>query len=141
MALSAKARLTIPFHDIDVMNIAWHGHYLKYFEIGRTALMQSLQLDWPDLKKEGIVMPVVEAHANYRRAIAYGQELWVEATIEEYEYPELKVNYRLLSSDAAQVFATGWTRQIYRKIAEESSCFEVPEFIRQRFQKNRGVSP
>ena len=30
--LSASATVEVPFHDVDAMNVCWHGHYLKYFE-------------------------------------------------------------------------------------------------------------
>lgn len=136
MVLSARARLTVPFHDVDVMHIAWHGHYLKYFEIGRTALMQSLGLDWPQLREEGIAMPIVEAHAQYRKAIAYGQDFWVEASIEAFDYPELKVLYRILSTDAEEtLFTTGWTRQVYLSTVDQSLSFNVPDFILNRLRR------
>ena len=25
----AEVRLEVPFHDVDVMGVAWHGHYVK----------------------------------------------------------------------------------------------------------------
>lgn len=28
--LSATARVEVLFHDVDAMNVCWHGHYLKY---------------------------------------------------------------------------------------------------------------
>lgn len=29
--------IDIPFFDVDVMGVAWHGHYVKYLEIARGA--------------------------------------------------------------------------------------------------------
>ena len=37
--LAASAQVEVPFHDVDAMDVCWHGHYLKYFEIGRAALV------------------------------------------------------------------------------------------------------
>ena len=34
--------IEIPFHDIDMMEVVWHGHYAKYFEISRYALLEKL---------------------------------------------------------------------------------------------------
>ena len=39
---SATVELEIPFHDIDLMEIAWHGHYAKYLEIARGALLNTI---------------------------------------------------------------------------------------------------
>ena len=33
--------LEVPFHDVDVLQIVWHGHYYKYMELGRTALLRA----------------------------------------------------------------------------------------------------
>jgi len=30
--MQADVIIEIPFHDVDTMNVVWHGHYLKYFE-------------------------------------------------------------------------------------------------------------
>ena len=135
MIFSAKAPVRIPFHDIDVMHIAWHGHYLKYFEIARTVLMQQLELDWPALKAQGIAMPVVDSQAQYRKPIVYDQKIIVEASIDEIDYPELIINYRILSSDHSQtLLSTGRTRQVYMNIGEQNTHFVVPDFVQSRFQ-------
>ncbi|MBC7659148.1 MAG: acyl-CoA thioesterase [Chitinophagaceae bacterium] len=132
---SARASVRIPFHDIDVMHIAWHGHYLKYFEIARTALMQSLGLDWPELKTQGIAMPVVDAQTHYRKPIVYGQEIIVEATIAEISFPELIVQYKIMANDgSADILSTGRTRQTYMNFADHTSYFLVPDFVNLRFQ-------
>jgi len=135
MIFSAKAQLRIPFHDIDVMHIAWHGHYLKYFEIARTALMKKLELDWPALKAHGIAMPVVDTHTQYRKPIVYDQEIIVEASIDEIAYPELIVNYKIFAAETTdEVVSSGRTRQVYMNIAEGNSYFVVPDFVNSRFQ-------
>lgn len=139
MELRAAVRVTIPFHDIDILEVAWHGHYLKYFELARTELMQKYELDWPRLRQEGVAMPVVEVHVQYRRPLLYGTEVWVEATIEEYSYPELKVHYAIRQGAARSLMATGWTRQIYYAIATKETLFEVPPFVLGSFTSAREV--
>ena len=142
MVLSARAQFKIPFHDIDIMNIAWHGHYLKYFEIARTALMQSVDLDWPVLKGHNIAMPIVEAQTQYRKPIQYDQEIVVEASIEEYAFPELIIHYRIFAHDqATELLSSGRTRQVYRNLEEQNSYFVVPELVIKRFHAaaKRGI--
>lgn len=134
MVIKQTTELQIPFHDIDILQIAWHGHYLKYFELGRTRLMQELKLDWPDLKEAGISMPVVEAHLNFRRPLLYQSRVVVEARIEEWAYPELKVLYSIRESTEQSLSAEGWTRQIYYSLADGQGLFEVPAFVRQRLE-------
>ena len=37
--LTAEITIKIPFQDVDVMGIVWHGNYLRYFEEARAELM------------------------------------------------------------------------------------------------------
>jgi acyl-CoA thioester hydrolase len=132
--IKASARLRIPFHDVDVMNIAWHGHYLKYFELARTELMKLVNLDWPELKDNRIAMPVVEAHSHYRKAIRYDQEIEVEASITEFSFPELIIQYRILSTEG-DTLSSGSTRQVYMNTEDQKTYFLVPDLVLNRLQQ------
>lgn len=134
MVLKAHTEITVPFHDVDILHVAWHGHYVKYFEIARTVLMQKLDLDWPKLKTLGIAMPVVELHVNYRKPLLYNARVIAEARIHEREFPELKVHYELRTSDDGSILATGWTRQIYFNVEQKQTFFSVPESIEQQLK-------
>ena len=35
----------VPFHDLDPLQIVWHGNYLKYFDIARFGLFKQAGLD------------------------------------------------------------------------------------------------
>ena len=37
---SYEVTLKVPFYDLDPMQIVWHGHYLKYFDIARSELLR-----------------------------------------------------------------------------------------------------
>ncbi|MGS0467376.1 hypothetical protein ACU8V3_09605 [Cobetia marina] len=36
---SATVEMEVPFHDVDMMEVAWHGHYVRYLEIARCKLL------------------------------------------------------------------------------------------------------
>ena len=40
--LSTEIEISPAFHDLDPMNIVWHGHYIKYLELARCALLARL---------------------------------------------------------------------------------------------------
>ena len=58
--LSAEALIEVPFHDVDVMDVAWHGHYVKYLELARCALLRQIDYDYPQMRDSGYAWPVVE---------------------------------------------------------------------------------
>ncbi len=73
--LSARVEIEVPFHDVDAMNVAWHGHYVKYFELARCALLRKFDYDYPQMHASGYAWPVVDCHLKYVRPARYGQRL------------------------------------------------------------------
>ena len=136
MKFRSETSFKVPFHDIDIMNIAWHGHYLKYFEVGRTRLMQDLGLDWPWLKDHNIAMPVVNIGIDYRRPLQYCEELLVSAEIREFSYPELEIYYTIFKKGDRKFRARGHSRQVYTKIDSQELIYEVPSEVAIRFSEN-----
>ena len=57
---TATVEIEIPFHDIDVMGIAWHGHYAKYLEIARCAMLDTISYNVPEMQASGFAWPVIE---------------------------------------------------------------------------------
>ena len=44
--IQAEVEIEIPFHDVDVLGVAWHGHYVKYLEIARCALLDQIDYNY-----------------------------------------------------------------------------------------------
>ena len=58
-AWQAHVDIQIPFHDVDAMGIVWHGHYLKYFEIARCALLDSIGYNYAQMAESGYAWPII----------------------------------------------------------------------------------
>ncbi|AOJ76545.1 acyl-CoA thioesterase [Burkholderia ubonensis] len=110
-ALTATARVEVPFHDVDAMNVCWHGHYLKYFEAGRAALLRAIDYDYPAMQASGYLWPVVEAHLKYVRPAVYGQRVDVRATLLEFEN-RLKIGYEIVDAVSGERLTKGYTVQL-----------------------------
>ena len=42
---SLEKKFTVPFYDLDPMQVVWHGNYLKYFDTTREALCYAMGFD------------------------------------------------------------------------------------------------
>ncbi|KVH75765.1 4-hydroxybenzoyl-CoA thioesterase [Burkholderia ubonensis] len=109
--LTATATVEVPFHDVDAMNVCWHGHYLKYFEAGRAALLRAIDYDYPAMQASGYLWPVVEAHLKYVRPAVYGQRVEVRATLLEFEN-RLKIGYEVVDAQSGERLTRGHTVQL-----------------------------
>lgn len=117
--LRAEIQLEIPFHDVDVMGIVWHGHYLKYFEIARTALLRKAGMDLDSMAATGCAWPVVTCEIKYIKPLRYGQIIRVEAALEEFE-DRFKIRYVIhdVQSGARHTRATTVQLAIHARTGE-----------------------
>ena len=76
----------VPFHDVDALRVVWHGHYLKYMELGRTALLRSRDLDIPVIAAMGYRQLVVETRCRHVFPLHYGDRFRVHTWLTEVEH-------------------------------------------------------
>ena len=84
-AISASIEATVAFHDIDIIGVMWHGHYLKYLENARWALMDSIGFGFDAMLASGYAWPIVELHVKYVQAARIGDKLSVRASLVEWQ--------------------------------------------------------
>lgn len=78
--------LEVPFHDVDSLKIVWHGHYYKYAEIGRTALMRAHAMDFDRLEAAGYGTVVIETKCRYSFSLRYGDRFRIRSWFEDVEH-------------------------------------------------------
>lgn len=128
---SQTIEVVVPFHDIDVMAVAWHGHYLKYFENARWALMDHLGYGYEAMAGSGYLWPIIEAHVRYVRAAKFGDRLSVTASLVEWQN-RLAVNYLITDASTGKRVARARTVQVAIERATGELQFVSPaSFVRQ----------
>jgi acyl-CoA thioester hydrolase len=120
--------MTIPFHDVDVMEITWHGHYVKYFEIARCELLDKIDYNYLQMKASGYAWPVIDMHIRYPYPTRFGQKVIVCASITEWEN-RLKINYEVKDSATGKCLTRGHTFQVAVKYPEQEMCLESPPVL------------
>ena len=62
------------------MGVVYHANYFIWFEIGRCELLRAIGRSYRELEDEGIGLPVIEAHCEYKSPARYDDELQVKTT-------------------------------------------------------------
>ncbi|MGD8785530.1 MAG: thioesterase family protein [Thioalkalispiraceae bacterium] len=109
--VSEKINITVQFFECDPMAVCWHGHYVKYFEMARCAVLKKIGYDYPDMKASGYAWPVIDLHIRYIRALRYDQQITIEAGIIEYEN-YLKIIYEVRDTNTGERLTKGTTKQV-----------------------------
>ncbi len=128
---SAEIELSPAFHDLDPMAVVWHGHYMKYFELARCALLQKIDYDYPDMRDSGFMWPIVDFRTKYVAPLRYGQKVKVRAKIVEWEF-RLKIEYLVTDVESGKALTRAYSVQVAVDIETQEMCFQSPAVLLQR---------
>lgn len=135
-ALSEEIEFTPLFSDIDVMEVVYHGHYVRYLEMARSALLRRFDYDYPQMRASGYAWPIVDMRLKYLRPAVYGQRLRLRASIAEWEN-RLRIDYLLRDAASGERLTTACTIQVAVAIATREMCFVCPPVLWEKL----GVRP
>jgi acyl-CoA thioester hydrolase len=134
--LSHEIDVVPAFYDIDPMEIVWHGHYVKYLELARSALLARYGYDYPRMRESGYGWPIVDMRLKYVRPAAFGQALKVRAQIVEWEN-RLRIEYLIRDAASGAKLNQAYTIQVAVDLATREMLYVTPLVLRQRL----GVQP
>jgi len=133
--LSLVTEVRPAFFDVDPMGVVYHGHYVKFFEVARSALMQRFNYDYLEMRASGFLWPIVDMRIKFVRPASLHQRLKVKATIVEFE-SRLRVEY-VITSEAGEVLTRGYTIQV----AVDAQTMEMQYVCPPVLWECLGVSP
>ncbi|MBC3919833.1 acyl-CoA thioesterase [Undibacterium sp. CY18W] len=133
---SAEVEMQVQFFDLDPMEIVWHGNYVKYLEVARCALLDSIQYNYVQMKESGYAWPVIDMQLRYVAPASFGQKLKLRADIVEWEN-RLKIDYLITDAASGKRLTRASTTQVAVEISSGEMCFVSPSVL---FEK-LGVTP
>ncbi|WP_421226401.1 acyl-CoA thioesterase [Aeromonas jandaei] len=126
--LSAEVDVTVPFHDVDMMAVAWHGHYLRYIELARCALLDRIDYNYPQMEASCYLWPVIDVRMKYIAPLRFGQTVRVRATLVEYQH-RLKIDYLLYDPQSGKRTSKGYTVQVAVSKQSGEMCLASPQVL------------
>ncbi len=100
----------VRYPEVDRMGVVHHVHYVEWFERGRTEFMRRAGVAYAGVEDEmGVMFPVVEVGARYRRPARYDEALEVRTRIGSLEGPRVRFDYRVVRPATGELLAEGFT--------------------------------
>lgn len=125
---TAEVAITIPFHDVDLMGVAWHGHYVRYIEVAREALLNQLGFGYRAMFASDYVWPVIDFQIKYRHALLFEQTVLVTASLKEYEN-RLVIGYEIRDKETNKRLTTAQTVQVAVHAKTRELCLVTPKIL------------
>jgi acyl-CoA thioester hydrolase len=134
--LTHEIELVPAFHDVDSMDVVWHGHYVKYLELARCALLDKFDYGYTRMRESGYAWPIVDLRMKYSRPATFEQPLVVRAEIVEWE-SRLKMDYTIRDAKTGERLHRATSIQVAVDMATREMQYVCPRVLWDRL----GVSP
>jgi acyl-CoA thioester hydrolase len=107
-ARRTAVNLRVRFGETDAMGVANNAAYLSWFEVGRVEYLRELGHSYADVHAGGMDMVVIEAHAEYLRALRFDEEFTVECACTDVRGASFTFAYEIVR--AGELACRGSTR-------------------------------
>lgn len=97
-----ETRVRVRFNEVDSYQVAWHGHYVAWMEIGRNDLAGRFDLDADQVAAAGFLAPVVALELKYKRPARFNEELRGMTSVRRTETATLEFLCEILGPDGVQ---------------------------------------
>ena len=94
-----ETTVKVRFNEIDVYNVAWHGHYVSWMEVGRNDLAGRFGLNAEDISLAGYFAPVVAMELKFTRPARFNDELRIRTSLKRMETATLEFNCTIIGAD------------------------------------------
>jgi acyl-CoA thioester hydrolase len=103
---------TVRFNEVDEWGMAWYGHYMAWFEVGRMALLRQFDLLPRQLVDLGYVAPVVRLNCEFKHPATSGDQILIRTTVVKPEIAALIFKFEIFLKDILILLARGETMQV-----------------------------
>ncbi|MBW8780386.1 MAG: acyl-CoA thioesterase [Verrucomicrobia bacterium] len=103
--ITSRAEVSVRYAETDMMGVVYHGSYLPWLEIGRTALLKEHGLPYRQLEAEGYFLPVLEVSLRYLKPARYDDTVIITTMLREKPALRIRMEYEL--HRGADLIATG----------------------------------
>lgn len=99
--------IRVPYAHTDQMGFVYYANYFVYFEMARAEFLREVGLPYTDMERRGIMLPVVEAHCEYRKPAHFDDLLVVISRCTDLQGARLRIEYEITRNNDRIV--TGYT--------------------------------
>lgn len=129
--VSASAEATPQFYDLDPMNIVWHGHYPRFLELGRVAVMKRIGYNYEEMVESGFAWPIIDLRMRYARPMRLDKAVKITAGIVEWENA-LKISYSIVDVETGQRVMRASSSQVALPIGTSEMLWITPDVLREK---------
>lgn len=102
----------VRFNEVDEWGIAWYGHYMAWFEVGRMALLRQFDLLPKNMVELGYIAPVIKLKCDFKQPAKCGEPIIIRVMVIKPEIAALIFKFEILRKEDRVLLARGETTQV-----------------------------
>jgi len=131
MSASYEIRMKVAFHDMDPLQVVWHGNYLKYFDVARFGLFAHHGIDlYAYMVEKKFAFPVTRTALKHIAPLRAFDEFICRARVTEAQY-KIGMAFEIRKLENEMLCARGTSEQLAVRYPEMEMEFAIPDDIRQ----------
>ena len=125
------SHVRVRYAETDKMGVVYHSNYLIWFEIGRTDWLRDTGLTYREIEAEGIQLPVIEAHCEYRQGARYDDDVEITTRAKKLSPVRVQFDYEATRRADGATLATGYT--VHAAIDRQGRPVRMPDRVKDLF--------
>ena len=127
----STSRVRVRYAETDKMGVVYYANYFVWFEVARTDLLRDADWSYRSMETDGIMLPVIEAHCDYRQPARYDDELEVRTTAELVSPIRVAFAYEIVRPADETLLAEG--RTVHAALDRDGRPCRLPARVRNLF--------
>jgi acyl-CoA thioester hydrolase len=128
---TTTSTIRVRYAETDKMGVVYYANYLVWFEVGRTDWLRDHGWTYREMEDEGIQLPVIEAHCEYRQGARYDDDIDVRTRARKLSSVRLQFDYEVIRRADATLLANGHT--VHATIDRQGRPTRMPDRIKDLF--------
>ena len=132
------SRVRVRYAETDQMGVVYYANYFVWFEVGRTDLFRASGWTYRELEADGVYLPVIEAHCDYRQSARYDDELEIRTNGILVSPVRVEFAYEVERASDQVTLAVG--RTVHASLNRDGHPCRLPDRVRDLFGSTAGRS-
>ncbi len=119
--ITHEERIRVRYGETDQMGFLYHARYIDYYDVARSELLRAMGSSNKELEATGVMLPVIEAVANYGKPAFYDDLLTGKVEVREMPAVRVRFDYEI-SRENGDVINTGHVTLAFMNAATRRAC-------------------
>jgi acyl-CoA thioester hydrolase len=126
-----SSSVRVRYAETDQMGVVYYANYLIWFEVGRTDWLRETGWTYREMEADGIQLPVIEAHCEYRQGARYDDDIEIRTRARKLSPVRLQFDYEAIRRADGVLLATGHT--VHATIDRDGRPVRMPNRVKDLF--------